>query len=46
MAGLSNGLDAAGFDAVWDRFRRLVAEFTPDEQRAMFHDNAKALYRL
>ncbi|MFC3226198.1 amidohydrolase family protein [Marinibaculum pumilum] len=46
VAGLTNGLDTAGFDAIWDRFRRLLVDFSPDEQRAMFHDNAQALYRI
>lgn len=35
-----------GFAEWIDVFRRAVNRFTPAEQRAMFHDNAKAFYRF
>jgi predicted TIM-barrel fold metal-dependent hydrolase len=35
-----------GFDELYDTFRRITAGFTPAEQRALFHDNAKRFYRL
>ena len=34
------------YAALCDRFRAVVAEYTRDEQRAMFHDNAVRLYRF
>jgi predicted TIM-barrel fold metal-dependent hydrolase len=36
----------ATFDQVFDGFRAFVADFTPEEQRALFHDNAVRDYRL
>jgi predicted TIM-barrel fold metal-dependent hydrolase len=41
VASLTNG-----FDEIYDTFRRITADLTPDEQGALFHDNAKRLYRL
>ncbi|HTW26727.1 MAG TPA: amidohydrolase family protein [Acetobacteraceae bacterium] len=34
------------FDAIYDIFRRVTADVTEGEQRAMFHDNAQRVYRL
>lgn len=34
------------FDDIYATFRRITAEMTPAEQRALFHDNAARLYRL
>ena len=34
------------FDDIYDALRRIVADMTATEQRALFHDNAKRLYRL
>jgi predicted TIM-barrel fold metal-dependent hydrolase len=39
------GLHAA-FDHVWDGFKAFTADLTPAEQRALFHDNARRLYRI
>ena len=36
----------ASFDQVWDGFKAITADLTPAEQRALFHDNARRLYRL
>ncbi|MGO4124535.1 amidohydrolase [Inquilinus sp. YAF38] len=36
----------ASFDQVWDGFKAFTADLTPAEQRALFHDNARRLYRL
>lgn len=36
----------AGFDTIYSGFKRMVRNFTPTEQRALFHDNAVAIYRL
>jgi predicted TIM-barrel fold metal-dependent hydrolase len=41
VAGLTGS-----FDEIYDTFRRIVADMTPAEQRALFHDNAQRLYRL
>ena len=35
-----------GFDEIYDGLRRMTADMTPAEQRALFHDNAKRFYRL
>jgi predicted TIM-barrel fold metal-dependent hydrolase len=35
-----------GYDEIYDNFRRFTADLTPDEQRALFHDNARRFYRL
>jgi L-fuconolactonase len=32
--------------ALWNAFKRLTAELSPDERRALFHDNAARIYRL
>lgn len=37
---------AVSFDEIYRTFRRITEDFTPSEQRALFHDNAKRLYRL
>ena len=37
---------ATGFDDIYDTFRRITADLTPAEQRALFHDNARRVYRL
>ena len=34
------------FDEVYDLFRRITADLGAAEQKALFHDNAKRLYRL
>jgi len=34
------------YDAIWDQFRRIAEGFTADEQRALFHDNARRFYRI
>jgi predicted TIM-barrel fold metal-dependent hydrolase len=36
----------ASFDQIWDGFKAFTADLTPDEQRALFHDNARRLYRF
>jgi predicted TIM-barrel fold metal-dependent hydrolase len=36
----------ATYDACFDSFKTITAGFTPDEQRAMFHDNACRIYRI
>jgi predicted TIM-barrel fold metal-dependent hydrolase len=36
----------ATYDQVFDSFKRIVADFSADEQQALFHDNAARLYRL
>ena len=41
VAGLHGGADA-----VYSSFKTIVADLTPDEQRALFHDNAARFYRL
>ena len=35
-----------GYDAIYDTFRRITADLTAAEQRALFHDNAQRIYRL
>ena len=35
-----------GADAVYDSFKTVVADLSPAEQRALFHDNAIRIYRL
>lgn len=37
---------ATGYDEIYETFRRITAAMSPAEQRALFHDNAKRLYRL
>ena len=34
------------FDAIYDSFKEIVADFSEHEQRALFHDNAAKFYRL
>ena len=34
------------FDAIYSGFRAIVADFTPDEQRALFRDNAQRIYGM
>jgi len=41
VAGLTNR-----FDEIYDTFRRITADMTAAEQRALFHDNAHRFYRL
>lgn len=36
----------ASFDAVYDSFKAITAEFSAGEQAALFHDNAARLYRF
>ena len=36
----------ATFPEIFDGFRSIVADFTPAEQRALFHDNAIAVYAI
>ena len=36
----------ASFDTIYSWFKRAVADRTRDQIRALFHDNARALYRL
>lgn len=35
-----------GFDEIYDMLRRMVADMTEAEQRALFYDNAAKLYRI
>lgn len=35
-----------GYDEIYDTFRRITADMTEAEQRALFHDNAHRIYRL
>lgn len=34
------------YDEIWDSLRRITADMTAAEQRALFHDNAVRLYRI
>jgi predicted TIM-barrel fold metal-dependent hydrolase len=34
------------YDAVFDAFKEITREFSSDERRALFHDNAERVYRL
>jgi predicted TIM-barrel fold metal-dependent hydrolase len=36
----------ASFDTIFSGFREIVADFTPAEQRALFHDNALRIYAI
>ena len=36
----------ASFDEVYESFKTIVAEFSADEQRALFFDTARRLYRI
>ena len=35
-----------GYDAMFTAFKAMVKDFSPGEQRGLFHDNAKRFYRL
>jgi predicted TIM-barrel fold metal-dependent hydrolase len=37
---------AGSFETIYDGFLAAVAEYSPDEQRKLFHDNAMRIYRL
>jgi predicted TIM-barrel fold metal-dependent hydrolase len=37
---------ASDYDAIWIAFDRLTADFSEDERRQLFHDNAARFYRL
>jgi predicted TIM-barrel fold metal-dependent hydrolase len=41
VAGLKTG-----FDEIYGWLLRITADFSPSEQRALFHDNAAKLYRI
>ncbi|MCB1743345.1 MAG: amidohydrolase family protein [Gammaproteobacteria bacterium] len=34
------------FNALYDAYKRMVADFSPTEQLALFHDNARRFYRI
>jgi predicted TIM-barrel fold metal-dependent hydrolase len=34
------------FDAIFDGFKAIVRDFTEEEQAALFHDNARRIYRI
>ena len=36
----------SSFDAVWDAFKEITADFSDDEKAALFHHNAEKYYRL
>jgi predicted TIM-barrel fold metal-dependent hydrolase len=36
----------SSYDAVFDAFKEITSEFSSDERRALFHDNAQRVYRL
>ena len=37
---------SSGYDQIWRAFDQLTADFSADERRKMFHDNAARFYRL
>ena len=37
---------SAGYDVVWNSFKRLVADYTPAEKAALFHDTAARVYGI
>jgi predicted TIM-barrel fold metal-dependent hydrolase len=37
---------ASGYDAIWQAFDEITAEFSEPERRKLFHDNAAHFYRL
>lgn len=41
-------VDRAGgsYTLLWNSFQRIVADFSEDEKRALFHDTARRVYRL
>jgi len=36
----------ASFETIFKGFAEIVRDFTPLEQQALFHDNAKRIYRI
>jgi predicted TIM-barrel fold metal-dependent hydrolase len=36
----------ADYHVIWQAFDQITADFSPDERRALFHDNAARVYRL
>jgi predicted TIM-barrel fold metal-dependent hydrolase len=36
----------ASFEDIFRAFAQIVADFTPQEQRKLFHDNAQRIYRI
>jgi predicted TIM-barrel fold metal-dependent hydrolase len=36
----------SSYDAVFDAFKAITRDFSADERRALFHDNAERVYRL
>ena len=34
------------FDAIFDGFKAIVRDFSEDEQSALFHANARRVYRI
>jgi predicted TIM-barrel fold metal-dependent hydrolase len=36
----------ATFDTIFSGFREMVGDFTPAEQRRLFHDNAVRIYGM
>ena len=37
---------SCSYAVLWNSFKRIVADFTPEEKRALFHDTAARVYRL
>ena len=37
---------AGSFETIYDGFLAAVAEYSPEDQRKLFHDNATRTYRL
>ena len=37
---------ACGYGVLWNAYKRVAADFSPDEKAAMFHDNAARFYRI
>ena len=38
--------ETVGYGVIWNAFKRIVADFSAEEQRALFHDTAARTYRL
>lgn len=36
----------SSYDAIWDAFKEITANYSPSERIALFHDNAARFYRL
>ena len=36
----------ASFETIFNGFAAIVSDFTPEEQRKLFHDNARRIYRI